>query len=76
MVANMAEVKEHKASFAAALRQAKMNIPESDQPNGATARFTSAAHMVMAAVKCALSLLCPVFCLCSSVTVFMGTVLA
>ncbi|NJR41925.1 MAG: hypothetical protein HC767_03965 [Akkermansiaceae bacterium] len=51
LMANMSEVREHKASFAAALREAKRNIPEAEQVGGSTSRFKSAAHMVMAAVK-------------------------
>ena len=53
MMASLADMREHKASFAVALRAAKRNIPEEDQVGGATARFQSAAQMVMEAVKCA-----------------------
>jgi hypothetical protein len=57
MVASMAEIRQHKASFAVALKEAKNNIPASDQVGGQTARFKSLADMVMAAVKCASPLL-------------------
>jgi hypothetical protein len=51
LMADLAEVKQHKASFASALREAKRNIPDEEQVGGSTARFKSAAQMVMAAVK-------------------------
>lgn len=56
LMANMAELRQHKESFAVALREVKRNIPEADQVGGATARFHSAAQMVMEAVKCASAL--------------------
>lgn len=80
MMAELAEVRQHKASFAAALREAKRNIPEADQVGSATARFKSAADMVMAAVKCSLPsslyltllcLSCGVLCLSSTVVVLL-----